>query len=718
MRQIRSEDRVSAEAVRGTGGHSALPTVTPYIPNYKGVNQVLIEAPGSAQINFMNALGKMSSQYMAEQQELYDNMEVAEALSNVDMQYNQASEEFLRDNQTGKGYTEFATGKYKELGDEAVVNGSNAGVKDRLRGIFALRRASIANSAFQKEKEMYTGYAMSQTEMQLTRTLNEVATNPDQAISLQAKLEQQLQPMKNILAAQEYDKYRRDMMQQFVYFQGMGIIKKRPFEAEGLLQSEYYKSQLAPNQYMSLQHNAQREREHQELQAKRYQALQDSALKQEQIRDCQQDVILPMLIKGEVKSDAYIMAKNYSLDLKIWAMKQTHEFLEKHDKETKTKQQINTSLEKDEFPEGLTESKQEKYLLNLFKGNDAVKVGENAYMVQTQTEQALFLKERENTFQFRYDPLIRSITTNVRYGREEKQTMDACVALATFHDTPALQGIPQDDVVFAMAATQVYGANNDFAAVQNLQKQYYQATETDIKANKLRFEELTKEGLNVVGGAAKRGAYTNDFYKRYGIELKGKWWWNDDSPDMQKVNTIAYDMIKRIYERTGDQNLAEMTTARYIKGFLKPDKDGVVHINPPSTQNTSFKNPTLLKTVSDGAMRKAVAEAKDAGFGIQAGGRPDEIIVTNPNLVTEGKTVRRKLYYQCEDPLFKRPVYSVYFLADKKEPTSRQYLPTLREGRVIVDFDQLFEAREEAKVKALKPKYGEVAENITKQMGY
>ena len=666
MRSIRSEDKVSAEAVRGTatGAHSRLPTVTPYIPNYRGVNQILMEAPGGAEVNFMNALGHMSSQYMAEQQDLYDNMEVAEALSNVDMQYSQASDDFLKENQTGRGYTEFATGKYKELGDAALTNASNAKVKERLQQMFTVRRANIANSAFQKEKEMYTGYAMSQTELQLTRTLNEVADNPDQALSLQAKMEQQLQPMKNILAAQEYDKYRRDMMQQFVYYQGMGIIKKRPFEAEGLLQSEYYKSQLAPNQYLSLQHNARREREHQEEQAKRFQALQDSALKQEQIRDCQQDVILPMLIKGEVKSDAYIMAKNYSLDLKIWAMKQTHEFLEKHDKETKTKQQINTSLEKDEFPEGLTESKQEKYLLDLFKGNDAVKIGENAYMVQTQTEQALFLKERENTFQFRYDPLIRSITTNVRYGRDEKQTMDACVALATFHDTPALQGIPQDDVVFAMAATQVYGANNDFAAVQNLQKQYYQATETDIKANKLRFEELTKEGLNVVGGAAKRGAYTKDFYERYGIKVKGKYWWNDDSPDMQKVNTISYDMIKRIYERTGDQNLAEMTTARYIKGFLKQDKDGVWRINPPSTQNTSFKNPTLLKTVSDGALRKAIAEAKDAGFGIQSGGRPDEIIVTNPNLVTEGKTVRRKLYYQCEDPLLKKPVYSVYFLAE------------------------------------------------------
>ena len=61
MRHIRSEDRVSAEAVRGTGGRSSLPTVAPYIPNYKGVNQVLMEAPGSAEIGFMNSLAHMSS---------------------------------------------------------------------------------------------------------------------------------------------------------------------------------------------------------------------------------------------------------------------------------------------------------------------------------------------------------------------------------------------------------------------------------------------------------------------------------------------------------------------------------------------------------------------------------------------------------------------------------------------------------------------------------
>lgn len=702
MRQIRSEDKVSAEAVRGTGGRSALPTVTPYIPNYKGVNQVLMEAPGSAQINFMNALGKMSSQYMAEQQELYDNMEVAEALSNVDMQYNQASEEFLRDNQTGKGYTEFATGKYKELGDEAVVNGSNAGVKDRLRGIFALRRASIANSAFQKEKEMYTGYAMSQTEMQLTRTLNEVATNPDQAISLQAKLEQQLQPMKNILAAQEYDKYRRNMMQQFVYYQGMGIIKKRPFEAEGLLQSEYYKSQLAPNQYVSLQHNAQKEREHQELQAKRYQALQNSALKQEEQRSYDSDFFIPMVTKGEVLSEADIMAKNWSLHTKAKALKERQEFLKSVDKELQDTQDINNALERDEFPEGLTQSKQEKFVTKLFNNTDNVNAGENNYSLQTQTEQALFLKEHAITFPYNYNPLVRKITANIRYGKDEKQMIDACVALSSCGNAPALSGIDEDTRDFAVIASEMYAGNQDGNAVLALRDTWFNTKKETQEANKARWEELFRTQYG-----SSNTELCNKFYAKNGLFGASEgFFWNTDfeSVDKQYLNDIVVSTKKKIYIRTGDETLADIVTAQRLKDIVK-EVDGEFLINPPTPDNTGL-GKNVIGNITSYGMQKAVDAAISAGAQIKRVGdyvtkgasyyTQSSISTANSGKITiketgldvldkdKGRERQLHLEWSSDDP--KAPVYVFYYLADPSNPTSRQYLYGADGTKLYIDF--------------------------------
>lgn len=709
MRRILSEDKVMANAVHGPGGKSHLPTVAPYTPNYRGVNQVLEEAPGGGEVNFMNALARMSQKDMAEQQELYDNMEVAQTLSDVDMQYRQASDDFLKENQTGQGYTEFATGTYKQLSEEAVSNASST-VQPRLRVIFAARHANIANSAFQKEKEIYTGYAISQTDQLVTRTFNEVADNPDQALSLEVKLEQQLSSMKGILAQQEFEKYRRERIEQFVYFQGMGTIKKNPYQAEQLLHSEYYRSKLPTDKYLSLQNSARQEREHQELVARRYQKLQESALQEEQLRSYDSDFMIPLLTSGEVPSEADIMAKNWSLHLKTKALKTRAEFMQKFDKEQEERSVIDTALENDEFPEGLTQAKQEKYLTNKYKGDGFVQMGEgNAYDTSTMSGKALFLKEYSKSLPFKYEPLIRNITTNLRYGTDETQTMDACVTLAAFHDIPALGGIPADDVAFAMAAAGVYSANQDFPAVQNLQKQYYQASKTEREANKKRFEEDVGTNLESIDG------YIQGFYKDYDIDVRGGWF-TDASPDLKKVNTLAYDMIKRIYMRTGDRTLSEMTTATYLKSFLKKDKDGVLHINPPSTTNTNFKNATLLSSVSDSALRKAIQNAKEAGFGIESTTRANEIIITNPNLIKDGTRKRRKLYYQCEDPALKRPIYSVYFLADESEPTSRQYLPDPVEGRAIVDFDLLYELMESAKIKRLKTKYNDVADNLYKEV--
>lgn len=702
MRHIRSEDRVSAEAVRGTGGRSSLPTVTPYIPNYKGVNQVLMEAPGSAEIGFMNSLAHMSSQYMAEQQELYDNMEVAEALSNVDMEYNQASDDYLKENQTGRGYTEFATGKYKELGDAALMNASNAKVKERLQQMFTVRRANIANSAFQKEKEMYTGYAMSQTELQLTRTLNEVADNPDQALSLQAKMEQQLQPMKNILAAQEYDKYQREMMQQFVYFQGMGTIKKHPYQAEKLIQSEYYKSQLSPNNYLKLQKSAEQEREHQEHEAKIYQALQANALKQEEQRSYDSDFVIPMLTEGKVMSEADIMAKNWSLHTKTKALKERQAFIKSVDDELQDTQNINDALEKDEFPEGLTQSKQEKFVTKLFDNTDNVNAGEGNYSLQTQTGQALFLKEHAITFPYNYNPLVRKVMGNIRYGKDEKQIMDACVALSTCGDAPALSGIDEDTRDFAVIASEMYAGNQDGNAVLALRDTWFNTKKETLEANKARWQELFKTQYESSNTELCKKFYMNNGL--FGASNGFLWNTEFESVDRQYLNDIIFSTKKKIYIRTGDETLADIVTAQRIKGIVK-EVDGKWVINPPTPDNTGL-GKNVIKNITSYNMQKAVDAAIDAGAQIKRVGdyvikgasyytqssisTPNagkiEIKGTGLNVLDKDKGSERQLYLEWSSNDPKALVYVFYYLADPTNPTSREYLYGADGTKLYIDF--------------------------------
>ncbi|MBR1735196.1 MAG: hypothetical protein IJ730_07150 [Alphaproteobacteria bacterium] len=706
MRNIRSEDHISADAVRGTGGRSSLPTVAPYTPNYKGVNQVLMESPGSAEVGFMNSLAHMSSQYIAEQQELYDNMEVSEALSNVDVAYNQASEEFLRENQTGKGYMEFATGKYRELGGAALTTASNAKVKERLQQMFTLRRANIATSAFQKEKEMYTGYALSQTELQLTRTLNEVADNPDQAVSLEGKLEQQLQPMKNILAAQEFEKYHREMMQQFVYFQGMGTIKKHPFQAEKLIQSEYYKSQLSPNNYLHLQKSATQEREHQEHEAKIYQALQESALNQQRIRNYQNDIELPMLLEGKTKSDAEIIAMDLTMEQKIKAIKETHAFKEKIGQELVTRQNIDKALIQDEFPEEMTASQQEKYLTNLFKGNESVKIGENSYSVQTQTEQAFFMKKFANTFQYRYEPLIRQTTTNIRYGKDEKQIMDACAALATFHDIPALKGIDEDIVDFSIIASQMYAGNQDINAVFGLRDTWFNTPKETREANKARWQENFREKYDNSNTNLCRDFYMKNelFGASEGSYFPPRFSSEFESVDKQRLNDIVISTKKKIFARTGNETLADIVTAQRIKNIVK-EVDGKWVINPPTPDNTGL-GKNVIKNITSYYMQEAVDAAISAGAPIKRIGdyvpkgasyyasssisTPDagkiEIKGTGINALDKDKGSKRQLYLEWSSNDPKAPVYVFYYLADPSDSTSREYLYGADGTKLYIDF--------------------------------
>lgn len=703
MRQIVSEDHIEAEAVRGTRGRSSLPTVEPYIPNFKGVNQFLTEAPNAAQVSFLGSLADEGRKYMEEQQTLYDRMEVAQALANIDEEFFKASDEFLKTNQTGRGYTEFATGKYKELSDTAVSSSSNEAVGNALRYVFLQRRTSIANSAFQKEKEMYTGYAMSQTELQLARTLNEVAENPDQAASLGVKLEQQLLPMKNILAAREFDKYRKEKIQQFIEFQGLGLVKKHPYQAEQLLRSEYFK-QLDPQKYFSLQKSARREREHQERLKEHFEMLQ----RQVQMRESESAFGRHELAIVQLKESTNDFLEDPLLTehQKSKLVKLYNKAQEVHSKQAATDATIAGALKTGSaLPLEITPQQQSKYILEYIRSENLKRAEQNKKAMSS-VEIVRYLDRGRNTFSAACMPLVSRFENSIRNSTDAGEIFNTACAIQSGINVPTIQSIDKDTKMVSALIVNAYEGEQNAPQIIALRDELMNVETSVAETRKKKWKEFRKnDGKSLLKFVYEKLGYAKWFGNKIG-----------DSPDVSILEDRLFSEVEYAGEKTGDPTKACVIANHVINRFVKQDKSGNYMVNPPTPDNTGYDTGPL-NNITSYVKQLSVNEAIKAGFEADSADfqknlpsfRGDKKLgKVNPEDIISGKLVSKRRVFihpkflkgvkgldeserevHMESASLDEPIYCFYYLLDEKKPETRQYLYDNTGTKILFNYNHI-----------------------------
>lgn len=659
MRQILSEDKVSAEAAKGAGSRSRMPESGVYIPNYRGVNQSLSAPGGSGEISFMNSLAQMGSNYMAEQQELYDNMEVAQTIAQVDTQYRQDSEQYLQENATGRGYTEYITSKYNDASAVALSNASNANVKNKLQMLFERRKYDVANNAFQKEKEIYTGYALNETQSMLNTTLNELTLAPSEVQSLSAKYDQQVENMKSILPADKFEVYKKQANEDFLYTYGLGLIKERPYEAVSLVKGENFRKGLSPNRFNSLQKNATAEIEHREAKAKEYQRMLRAAQNEESLRKFEETkyniLVGTMPTEDEILADT-TLTQHHKMEAIQYLRKQKTGEDRKFVVAEKIKSVMNDGTPLSSLAD-VSAGERNKYLTQHFQNEDEKRIKEGNKPM-TLVEKVKFCEDYQGIFSANYAPLKNEIENAIMKSTDGTKITEACLALAKQERIPALSQIDNDVVHFAHLSEQVFTGTKDPAQIIALRDDYFSVTPDQEKRN--------REAWKAVYPFKERENCLKEFYESSGYTWSG-WFGNKgmvDSPDKKMINDLVYTTLERVYTKTGSLTKAYTVAQNILKGYIVSSKEKGYLINPPRPENTGLTQAQLDQEM-DKARVQGLEKAKKTG------------------LVKEGIT-QNKIHFESVD--FEAPRYSLYYLQDENDPDSREYLYNNQGKKIIFDF--------------------------------
>ena len=245
-KRIVSEDTAQVDSRSGT---SATSEAKIYLPNYREVNQILMEAPGNASISFNEVLSRASMQMLQTQEKVYQGIERDSLITDVNTKYQSKLEEFKEGNPSGRGYTEFATQTYSQLIEEAASNTQSSEVGQQIRSLGYSNMKGIANSAVQQENKMFVAYAISETQKPLEVKYNQIQNDPDRFEGLSAEATVVVNNLEGVIPAAQLAKFREHTKQNLFMSYGMGLVKKNPDQASDFLNNDLFASNLSHENY-------------------------------------------------------------------------------------------------------------------------------------------------------------------------------------------------------------------------------------------------------------------------------------------------------------------------------------------------------------------------------------------------------------------------------------------------------------------------------------
>lgn len=696
MRTIISEDSISTQANSRKSSRNV--EVTPYAPNYAGVNQLLYTPSGGGQISFLGALGQMSSRAMAERQAIYDKIETTDALATVDEQFQLDQREFVAQNPSGKGYTEFSTGRYQELQDIALSKASNADVQNNLRLIFSSRSADIANNAFKAENEMFAAYTIHDLDTKINTTLNDVMLSPGSVISLNDKLNLQLSTAQSVLGPEQFLKYAKEKNESFVYNYGLGLVKQNPANASAMLTDERFKG-LPPNKLDFLRKQASLEIEALDRQAKHEEYMQQKALARDQdmtYLECQIAIARGDfdMAKLSIAEESGTITREQRLKLEL-KMEQARE---KQSAERDADIAIDKAIELGSPTNGVSARDKCRYLDREFEQRDNIRSGAGQ-TESTISAKVQYLQANSVVFDCSYNKLCTEIESNIRYAKDASRVLDACVAISGDEIVPAIAGVSDEFKDFAKFAVIKYKDRSSMNEILEERDRYFNVSPAEIDANRSAWRTLYD-----APEPEKREKILKDFYKGNGYR---SWFFVDssisDSTEKHLMDAHIYAAIKRVFEKTGSMTKAHAVANDWFKNCYKKSSvngDDAYMLNPPTEGNTGLPKNVIDNIISISAA-KAATQASQAGMNI----RP--VIKSNPSILDYKKMkeskpadVDRYVFVRVGDREEKRklhisaasatrPVYNLYYLMDENDIASKEYILSRDGTRAVIDFDAI-----------------------------
>lgn len=612
MKNIGSGNEALASAKYHVLERKKMPEAGIFLPQYSAINQVYREVGGNATISYMDVLARSSLKIMNEQQLQYDRMERNQAIDETDQAFAEAEREYLANNASGKGYTEFVTDTYTKLYKEAIDNASNSNVKNELQLFFENKKTKLTHNAFNAEQQMYSAYVLNETEPRINSIMNSAVKHPEQYDILKEQLEIYLEPLQGTVSANTYEKIVSEKNKDLIYSVGLGQIDQNPTQGLALLEGEAFKS-LPEEKYLHLQKYAnsavkeqerqarREEREAEHLQAIMRQQIVDQYKlslarndpgtiaqieKDERISEHERSLLLISAAKKN-KNDDRVNDIRKTLDDALWGV----------DAEIRGKKISKYALPKGNIEtinlNDITPKEIDDYYSNILKVRNKLN-SQNLEEPLSLAQKVDIGKQISRVYAGNLKSLKLEISNNIRNSQNAKEILDACISLYGNENLPAIDGIDADIRHFARLAINLYKGNENEQKLIEKRDAWLKVDKETLERNKLAWKE-SKYGSN----ETRTGAF-KDLYKKAGYKSL---WWDTvfGSLEEQAIRNKVEPILKDAFLKSGNQAEAEVIAIDYMHSFVKnSDINGKTQpmINPPTEENTGYTEATINKQIN------------------------------------------------------------------------------------------------------------------------
>lgn len=649
MRRIVSENEAVADITKKT--HGEIPRSGVFLPNYSGVNQFSGTPGGAGEISFMQSLSNMAGEYLNKQQRQYDAMEVSDEINRTNAAFTEADRNYLSENNSGKGYMEFATSTYKKLSDESLNRASNSEVRNALQMFFGKKQIDIANNAFSAEKSMYSAYILNTTEPKLNEVINTATTHPEQADSLATELQVHLEPLRGLLEPGKFEKIASQKNEQLIYAIGIGQIDKNPELGAQMLNGELFK-RLSPSNYTRLQKYAESSIEQKLMERKReeYEIAHKSAIEQRKLYERYELAIA----RGENISSDLEKEQRLTDGQLAKLISKNKEKKEVENEQTTIRHKFDDALAY-EKPMDLSAKEIEKCLNENVREINADREKDNLPRLSC-TEKVNFIKSNSNLRSYPWSALKSEIVEKIKFASNPTDIMDACIAIDGNEGLPTTTGIDRSITTFSKMAITRYKNTGNEEAILELRNRWFNVPKDELEYNSQEWSHTRYKDKIEEADA------WNDFYKKSGFS--GAWWGNKitGSLDEQLIRQEIEPILKEAFIRTNSVTQAEIIAGEYLRSFVKESTvngNKEVMVNPPPDN--------FIKELKSKAEK--IRKYANKYCSIKPGGK--------------------KIYIGALSVT--KPIYGFYFLEDSSDPSSKIWLedPYDKDPMFKVDLNEI-----------------------------
>jgi hypothetical protein len=148
-----------------------------------------------------------------------------------------ASEEWIKQNPTGKGYAKYLTNFWTDQIRESSKNAPNREIAEMINFHGEVTLKNMIVSSIDKEKELITDYQLGMYEENTHTLLGQVLKIPENFPSLELQYNQQIEAMKEILMPRKFAHLKIKALDDLGKTYGIALVEKNPYAALNVIQN-------------------------------------------------------------------------------------------------------------------------------------------------------------------------------------------------------------------------------------------------------------------------------------------------------------------------------------------------------------------------------------------------------------------------------------------------------------------------------------------------